>query len=851
MHQRLAARLATRPWRLSHLALAAGLLAQAAAQAQTAPANPGAPGTPDIPVTRSVVVITGQAEATDRALRDQAAADHVVSVVRADGIGRLPDKNAAEALQRLPGVSVERDQGEGRYVRIRGLGPDLNSVSLNGATVPAPEAGRRAVALDVLPSSLVRALVVSKTQTPDMDANALGGHIDVQTISAFDHPGRFASADLAAGYETNTKRTSPSGAVVWSNLFDEGRFGLALGLSHEQRKFGSDNTETGGAWDGDALEEFERRDYRITRDRTGLTLNAEYRPANGHRYHARVLASRFSDDERRQAHSIEFADAQTEGQLGEAESVRELKSRRETQDIRSLALGADVPLGAWRLQAAAGFSQARETSPLGIAGAKFEADDSFNGVGFTDSRRPRLLGPSSLQNAALYALTEIEAEEGQTRDRERHLRLDLSRGFRVGSREAELKFGGKTSHRSKTNAMTTYVLEDLDEAPLSLSDAQRSLAAFSSGSVDYAWGDFGPAIGSDAVRALLQRVKLADFVDDEATRINTWRMDEQVQAAYVQGRVDLGSTTLLGGVRVERARLQAQGTGLDNGDFKDVKAEKQQTHWLPGLHLRHDFDNRTALRAAWSNSVVRPTFEQLMPAYVIDGDEAEFGNPHLRSLKSSNLDVGVERQLGFAGAVSAYAFHKRIQNFVYQTDVAGAGDWAAFDEAITYANGDRASVSGVELAWSRSWRELPGAWGGLVTSANGSFSRSKARIVSNDGGVPQGRDIPLPSQSDRSLNLVLGYEQPSFGLRLAANHKSKYLLEVGDPLDAGADLYVKAQTQWDLSARLALSRQVSLVFEAMNLNDSPYDVYTGQPQRNAQYETYGRSFRVAVKVALF
>jgi TonB-dependent receptor len=308
---------------------------------------------------------------------------------------------------------------------------------------------------------------------------------------------------------------------------------------------------------------------------------------------------------------------------------------------------------------------------------------------------------------------------------------------------------------------------------------------------------------------------------------------------------------VLVGVHTKRTGRRARDTGVEDGSFVAVDVHQQQTHWLPGLHLRHDLDQATAVRAAWTNSVVRPSFEQLSPGFVIDGDAAEFGDPTLKALRASNLDIGIERQLGYAGAVSAYAFHKRISNFIYQTDVAGSGRWAGFDEAITYANGDKASVSGLELAWSRSWGALPAPWNGLVTSANATFSSSRARIGANDGGVPATREIPLPSQSSRAFNAVVGWDSPAFGLRLAANHKSRYLLEVGDPLDAENDLYVDAQTQFDLSARVALGKHTSLVFEALNLGDEPYDVYQSRTGRNAQYETYGRAYRVALKIALF
>lgn len=819
-------------------ALALALAAAFPAVAQTARLEP--------------VVITGQAESTDRALRDQQAADNVVSVVRADGIGRLPDKNAAEALQRLPGVSIERDQGEGRYVRIRGLGPDLNAVTINGSLVPAPERERRAVMLDVLPSSLIRSLVVTKTLTPDMDANAIGGAVDVQILSAFDHKGRFVSFDLGAGRETNTDRTSPNGAVVWSDLFLDGKLGLAAGVSLETRKFGSDNTETGGAWDGDALEEFERRDYRITRERRGLALNAEFRPTTGVEYYARLVESRFSDDEQRLAHIIAFADPQLEGVLGDAESVREVKDRKETQSIRSLVLGTKQTLGDWTVNAQAGMSRSSENTPRHLAAAVFEADAEFADVGFSDSRRPRLIGPDAINTAAPYLLTEIELERTKVVDRENNLRLDLGRTVDLAGVATDLKFGGKTSRRVKTNEQTTWALEDFGDPPFSLSDAQRNLSGFSSGTVDYPWGAFGPSIGSGGLLGIADAVDLTPFIDEEESTINNFRIEEKVDAAYLQAAFDLGATRVLGGLRMEQTRLKAEGTSVDNGTFAPTVVERTRRDWLPGLHVRHDLDRATSVRAAWTNAVVRPTFGQLAPGIVIDGGDAAFGNPDLKPLRSSNFDLGIERALGYAGVVSLYGFHKNIRDFIYQTDLAGSGPWAAFDEAITFANGDRAKVTGLEVAYSRAFRELPAPWNGLVFSGNATFTDSKARIGAFDAGAgaTAERDIPLPSQSSQVFNLMFGYETETTGVRLAVNRKSRYLLEVGDPRDASRDLYVDAQTQVDLSARYSISKSFSVVFEALNLNDSPYYVYTGSRSRNAQYETYGRTYRINLRFSL-
>jgi TonB-dependent receptor len=259
------------------------------------------------------------------------------------------------------------------------------------------------------------------------------------------------------------------------------------------------------------------------------------------------------------------------------------------------------------------------------------------------------------------------------------------------------------------------------------------------------------------------------------------------------------------------------------------------------------------LRLAWTNVVLRPSFGQLAPGFVIDADEASFGNPELKPLTSANLDIGVEHGLGWACAFSVYAFHTRIRNFIDQTDLAGSGRRIDFDAAVTLANGDNARVFGLELAHTKAFRTLPAPWSGIVLSGNATVSTSMAASggFDVDAGATLIRGTPLPSQSSRLLNLVLGYETDAFSVRLAANNKSRYLLEVGDATDASRDLYVDAQVQLDLSARYSISRQFSLVFEAQNLANSPWSVFTGTPSHNAQFETYGRAYCMGLTFALF
>ncbi|MDC6625489.1 hypothetical protein OEZ82_26020, partial [Leclercia adecarboxylata] len=162
-----------------------------------------------------------------------------------------------------------------------------------------------------------------------MDANSLGGTIEVESLSAFDHDGLFYSISCEGSYDDNVDKTSPKFSGAISNRFSLGdaidNFGVAAAVSWQERDFGSANVETGGKWDFDnaaQLEEVEQRDYEITRERNGFGLNFDYKPDDVSSYYLRTLYSRFKDTETRNAAGVEFADPQASGETGDAEGWR-------------------------------------------------------------------------------------------------------------------------------------------------------------------------------------------------------------------------------------------------------------------------------------------------------------------------------------------------------------------------------------------------------------------------------------------------------------------------------------------------------------------------------------------------
>lgn len=804
------------------------------------------------------VIVIGQAAGINKSLNKQRSADNILTAVSADAIGQFPDTNVSESLQRLPGLSIERDQGEGRYVRVRGMGPDYNAVTINGVGVPGPDADRRAVALDVIPSDLLENLTVTKSLTPDMDANSLGGSIDVQSLSAFDRDGFFYQLTAEGSYDENTEETSPKVAATASNQFslggDDNNLGVAFGVSSFKREFGSDNVETGGAWDfedGEArLEEMEQRDYRITRERSGVTLNLDYKPSDDTDLYWRNLYSEYTDSEIRLANVIEFEDALAEGEVGSAEVQRELKDRTETQKILSTSLGGQTRLDKWTVDYRVAYSKSSEDEPQNVAGAVFKidddviADEAFD-LFYTNTGKILISAPAEYYQSASYKLDEVELGSTNTNDESTAINMDFTRDLELAGNSAQLKFGVKHAEREKDNNVDIWIAEDFT--------GDTSLTEFSGNEVDYQMGQFGSTINAAQVKSAIE-----DAEEDEVeSSIGDYLITEDTSAAYVMGRVDINDWRILTGVRYENTDFTAQGNSYD-GENEELTAQSfdnSDDYFLPALHIRYSISDKTQVRAAWTNSVVRPGFAQLSPGRLIeedDGDiEAEFGNPGLKSLESSNIDFGIEHYPGVASVISAFAFYKAIDNFVYQTDLGGTAGYEDFDKAVTFVNGDKADILGLELAASKQFTSLPSPWDGLLIGGNATFVDSTAEIGGYDDGEFIARDIPMPSQSDTSANFMIGYESDKISMRLSANYKSNYLLEVLEPMEADYDSYVDDQMQLDFSLRYYLTESIKLHFEALNLTDEVYYSYVKDTQYNAQYESYGATYKLGITFMQF
>ena len=838
------------------------------------------------------IIVYGQAASASKAMNQMRAADNLVAVVSADFVGQFPDENVSEALQRVSGVFIERDQGEGRFVGVRGLSPGLNVAAINGVPIPSPEGDTRAVALDVLPSDLVESLEVSKTLTPDMDADAIGGTINVRSLSAFDRKNLYYKFRGEGRRDDVAGATKGKFSAALTNVFEmgAGELGMAFSYSMGEKTIAVDNVEVDGGWSNDledagarGAEEVEQRRYDVTRERRGLALNLDYRPRDGARYYLRTLRSWFADTELRNRIEFKLDEGDVEALDStshvrtDTELQRELKDRYEEQHILSAVFGGEHDRGDWNVTYAYGYSEAEEREP-GRVDSQF-VNDGVGRAGYLAlGRALRLTASADALAPAGFELDEIVVENNAAEDQRRTFSLDVSKDLRLRERSGVVKFGVKRGAREKTLDLDARIYDGFADDP--------TLADFVGGAAAYSLGDFGPLVDLRRQRAFVRRATgnpacapaaydedACGFeLDEDATALASardYRIEEDVSAAYLMSRLDAGDWRFVYGARLEETTFSANGfnarevdvDGEDDVQIAPNGFSGSYRHWFPSLHLRYEPRRNLIFRAALTRSISRPSFGDLNPspaAIEIEEDDGEIelqveaGDPHLQPFEATNLDVSVEYYQGQVGAFSIGYFQKRIDNFIFDADVSSvvdpdvyAGSIPVTDaEILMPRNGADASLQGLELGWTRHFDALAPPLDGLLLMANVTLTSSEANLgLPGDAG--RGNESTLPNQADLVGNFVIGYENERVSLRLAAAYLGERVIEI-DLEDETNDLYEDAHLQVDFTAKYDFTDNVKGFFNVVNLTEEPNYRYFGGRSYAAQYDAIGRSLVVGV-----
>jgi TonB-dependent receptor len=834
------------------------------------------------------ILVIGQRASLASGISRQRNSDTVEAVLTRDSIGQFPDQNVAESVRRAAGVNVLNDQGEGRFVAIRGLSPDLNAASINGVRVTAPESDVRSVALDVIPSDLIESIEIQKSLTPDMDADSLGGSININTTRGFDRRDPLLAFRLEGGYNDLSGEWSPAASVDFARVF--GNLGVAGGISYRNRNFSTDNIEADGWHEEDGVvwaDTLEYRDYDVERTRTGGSLSLDYRLDNNTTLFARGLYSRFEDQEYRARLTFEMDDENPSGDADSASFIsdddndarirveRDLKDRYEVQNIASLTFGGLSEFNVWTIRYEASWSFAEEQERGSLDPYQFRRDfEDFGELGvdfdYSNWRNPSYAitaGSDLFFDPAEYEFNNVErTTTSDSQDEEYAFRVDLTREFALAQGGSlELQGGLRGRFRDKTYNADIDIFEN---------DA-LTLADFL-GSQSYGLADIEPVpsrnFGSyfDANFADFE-LNILDSAFDSL--VSDYAVEENITAAYFMGRFDRGPWRVIAGVRVEHTEQDVTGNlvelveedgvyagggdlVVEDGDaiyLTRVGFARDYTNWLPSINVRYEAAEDLILRFGAYSSVLRPRPGQIAPRFAVEQNddnerEGEFGNPDLEPYEAWNYDLTAEWYFASNAVLQGGLFYKQIDNFIVDFEAdGGAGDpfggafnGVAYDEAVIPVNGEEATVFGVELGYAQALDFLPGPLGGLVLSANYTYTDSEGTVF--------GRSIPLPASSENTYNIQIGYDRGPVDIRFAVSYRDGYLDELGG--DADEDRLIEDHLQYDVTAKYNLTDSVQIYSEFVNLGDEPYVAYqTGPDGRRhlLQYEEYSWTGRFGIR----
>lgn len=808
------------------------------------------------------IVITGRRAADRAALENKKNSDAQVDQVRADDVGRLPDQNVAETLRRLPGLSVANDQGEGRYLTVRGVSPDLLNVTLNGETAAAPEPTSRQVKLDDIPSGLIGAVTVVKTLTPDLDANAIAGSANIETLTAFDRGRTFASGRAAIGYNRINKSHPYEFDGTFGSVFGNDRqFGIVIGLNYSKRHLSPQNFQAGGGnWeDVNGFEvplEQTVRAYDTHRERMGAIANFDWRPTDSVRTFFRTLYSKYNDSELRKNFSLELDDDEitnqtnVSGDFAEAEGTRSLRTRSENSNTFTASTGGEFDIGASLLKIEGSYTRAEKKDPRRDEW-KFEAEGITGSYDLSD-RLFRYTADQSAFDPSIYEFDETSYEHRLAVEKLLQARVDYRMPIGLGT-GSDIQVGAKITDRKKTSDADSMIYDGFDGDDLMLDQ----FAGPSAGSIIHGRYPVGVTVNGVAADAFFRSNQGQFELDTEGSigdsLAGDFRVKERITAGYAMARLKFGSLTAIPGVRIEHTSSDyAAKAVLDTYTLDDIDNDydtfgsQNYTDWFPGLNLRYDVNRNLVFRGAVTRAIGRPNYEQLAPTTVVNtGDnEVELGNPALKPLYSTNFDAAVEYYIGRSGIVSAAFFYKKIKGPIYQSTTEESGIFAGQEledaEVTRPVNADSARVSGLELNAQTELQFLPSPFDGFSVGASMTFVKSKAK------GIPgrPGETLPLANQSDRVASAFLAYEKYGLTARVAYTYRSAYLLEPGE--DAATDLYVDRFHQWDAKVAYQVTPYASVFIEGSNLNDAPYRAFQGVRRHLDEYERYGYSAKAGV-----
>ncbi len=813
------------------------------------------------------VVVGGAFHGQRRALSSQKNSLGVTNVVSADQVGKFPDSNIGDALKRISGINVQYDQGEARFGQVRGTSADLSSVTINGNRVPSAEGETRSVQLDLIPSDMIQTIEVNKVVTPDMDADAIGGSINLVTKNS--PYKRTIAATAGTGYNWVSGKAALNLGFTYGDRFFNDKLGLMVSASYQNNPAGSDDVEMAYEKNdnGDVvLDEYEVRQYYVTRERQSYSLALDWEINANHRIDFKGIFNNRNDWENRYRHTYKWDDETP----NEYEVIYETKSggpdqryaRLERQRTMDFTLGGEHLFGKLKMDWKASYAQAGEERPHERYLA-FKKEGIAMNIDWSDIRRP-YMSPADGQDILLNAtnsnefeLDELTEQFEDIKEKDLKFSLNFELPLAKGRYANKLKFGAKVVDKDKNKWIDFYEYKPTDEDAF-LTDA---LGHLQNEDRDGYMGGDRYKVGNFVEKEYVGDLNLTDANSfEQETKYDemceNFEAHETVSAGYLRFDQQLGKKwNLMAGLRLENTHVTYSGYIYDDGKESDKdesftktsERSKSYLNVLPSVLLKYDASEDFKVRASFTNTLARPKYANLVPNVIIDKEDIAFGNPELNPTLSYNFDLSAEYYFKSVGLVSAGLFYKKINDFIVdyrQNDYEYKG--VTYEEMKQPRNAGDADLFGVEIAYQRDFGFIAPALKCIGFYGNYTYTYSKVKNFNFEGR--ENEDLRMPGSPEHTANASLYFDKAGFNVRLSYNFASDFIDEVGE--EAFYDRYYDKVNYLDLNASYTFGKKLKTTFyaEATNLLNQPLRYYQGTPDRSMQAEYYGVRVNAGFKI---
>ena len=824
------------------------------------------------------VVVGGAFNGQRRALSSQKNAMGIVNVVSADQVGKFPDSNIGDALKRISGINVQYDQGEARFGQVRGTSADLSSVTINGNRIPSAEGDTRNVQLDLIPADMVQTIEVNKVVTADMDADAIGGSINLVTKNTPNK--RMFNATAGSGYNAVSKKAQLNLGLTYGDRFFNDKLGLMFSGSYQNAPGGSDNAEF--EYDVDdgsvVMKEAQMRQYYVTRERQSYSLALDYEFNPDHKISFKGIYNRRNDWENRYRvvykdldesdPSEQSIELQTKGGADDTRNAR--LERQQTMDF---TLDGEHNLGGRLLMDwAASFSRASEDRPNErYFGLKMDNNtgenliNTFRGIG---GRAPySTIAIPGLDNEG-WELDELTNSNQSIYENEWKFRLNFELPLMKGLYGNTLRFGGKYTNKEKDRETTMYKYdgEDVNDNPIFNDGGAWREHGSSQIRKGFMVGDNYPEGTHFVSKKYLGSINFNSMQGepDYEEMSGNYHAKEEITSAYLRFDQKLGQKLdLMLGLRMEHTALNYRGLNwvVDEDENESLEStgnrKNSYTNWLPSVLLKYDVNDDLKLRASFTETLSRPKYSALIPSvnYNRADEEATIGNPNLKPTASYNFDLSAEYYFKSVGLVSVGLFYKSINNVIVdevwkgmdsQLPITGTYDY----EISKPINAYDADLFGVEVAYQRDFGFITPALKCLGFYGNYTYTANKTKNHHFEHRVLEdGEDIDMIGSPEHTANASLFFEKWGFNLRLSYNFASAFVDEMGEV--AQLDRYYDKVNYLDLNASYTFGKRfkTTIYADVTNLLNQPLRYYQGTKDRTAQVEYYGARFNAGIKVS--